>query len=256
LVAVTKASNALGTIVDLIPIADRIHARDGYLFVDAVQFGPHGPLDVRFFGCDFLVCSGYKIFGPHMGFMWGRKQVLDRLPVFREYFVPDRAPDKYEAGTPSYEALAGMNAAIGYIEEVGRRSRHIPLPPAEDAGRRGDIRRGMQAIRHYERTLSDHLLARIRELPGLEVYGLVEPEQAALRTPTLCFDVRRIEPGEVSRRLAEKEILVRDGHFYCPRLFKALGLSEETGAVRASLVHYNSIEEVGRFVEALQELSK
>lgn len=250
------STTACGTIIDLIPVAERVHARGGYLFVDAVQFAPHGPLDVRFFGCDLLVCSGYKIFGPHIGFMWGKKEVLDSLPAFREYFIQDRAPDKYEVGTQSFEGIAGMNAAIGYVEELGRRSRHLPLAPEESVGRRGDMRRGMQVIRHYERTLSDRLLGRIRELPFIEVFGLVEPEHAALRTPTLCFNVKGTEPAKVTQSLAQEGIFVRDGHLYCPRLFRALGLSEETGAVRASLVHYNSVEEMDRFVDALQGLSR
>ena len=133
--------------------------------MDAVQFAPHGPLDVRFLDCDFLVCSGYKIYGPHMGFMWGRKELLDSLPTFREYFVKDEAPDKYEVGTYSYEAVAGMNAAIGYVEEVGRRCRQLPLPPEEDIGRRGGMRRGMQSMRHYERTITGYALDRFADSP-------------------------------------------------------------------------------------------
>jgi cysteine desulfurase family protein (TIGR01976 family) len=255
LVAVTKASNAVGTIVDLIPVAERIHARNGYLFVDAVHFAPHGPLDVRFFGCDFLVCSGYKIFGPHMGFLWGRRELLDSLPTFREYFVADRAPDKFEVGTYSYEAVAGMDAAIDYIEELGRRSSHLPLAPADDVGRRGDLRRGMQVIRHYERDLTGYLLARAREVPGIKIYGIDGPESGALRTPTLCFNLNGVAPAEVSRRLGGEGISVRDGHQFCPRLIRAIGLSEEEGAVRASLVHYNTRDEIDRFLASLEKIS-
>lgn len=255
LVAVTKASNAVGTIVDLIPIAERIHARGGHLFVDAGHFAPHGPLDVRFFGCDFLVCSGYKVFGPHMGFLWGKRELLDELPIVREDFVPDRAPDKYEAGTYSYEAVAGMDAAIEYVEELGRRSSELPLAPQDAVGRRGDVRRGMQAIRHYERELTAHLLREVGEIPGVKIYGIDGPNYDAYRTPTLCFSVAGVAAPEVSRRLAQQGILVRDGHQHCPRLMRALGLSESEGAVRASLVHYNSFEETSRFAEALAQIS-
>jgi cysteine desulfurase family protein (TIGR01976 family) len=256
LVAVTKASNAVGTIVDLIPVAERIHAKKGYLFVDAVHFAPHGPLDVRFLGCDFLVCSGYKIFGPHIGFMWGKKEILDSLPAFREFFIEDRAPHKYEVGTFSYEAVAGMNAAIGYVEELGRRSQHLPLPPEEDIERRADIRRGMQAIRHYERTLTTYLLQKLEELEFIQLYGLTDPDQAALRTPTFFIDIEGMDPSEVAGRLAKQDIFVREGHAYSPRLLRALGLDENKGAVRASLVHYNSGEEADRFIEALQKMKK
>ncbi len=254
-VAVTKASNATGSIVELIPIAERIHALKGYLFVDSVHFAPHGPIDVRFFGCDFLVCSGYKIFGPHMGFLWGRRELLDSLPTFREYFVADKAPDKFEVGTFSYEAVAGMNAAISYVEELGRRSKDMPLAPADAVGRRGDLRRGMQAIRHYERTLTAHLLTKAAKVPGLTVHGIEGPNYDALRTPTLCFSLHGVAPADVSRQLAQRGISVRDGHQYCPRLMRALGLSEEEGAVRASLVHYNTVEEVNAFTEALEKIA-
>jgi cysteine desulfurase family protein (TIGR01976 family) len=256
LVAVTKASNGVGSIVDLIPVAERIHANKGHLFVDAVQFAPHGPLDVSFFGCDFLVCSGYKIFGPHMGFLWGKKDLLDSLPTFHEFFVNDQAPDKYELGTLNYEAVAGMNAAIGYVEDLGRRSRHLPLPPEEDVGRRADMRRGMQNIRQYERTLTTYILSRLNELDHVALYGITDPDQAALRTPTFTFNVQDMDAAEVAQSLAKEDILVRDGHFYCPRLFEAMGLEKGRGVVRASLVHYNNHEEVVRFIEALQRLKK
>lgn len=255
LVAVTKASNAVGTIVDLIPIAERIHAKGGHLFVDASHFAPHGPIDVRFFGCDFLVCSGYKVFGPHMGFLWGKRELLDSLPIVREDFVPDRAPDKYEAGTYSYEAVAGMDAAIEYIEELGRLSSDLPLAPQDSVGRRGDVRRGMQAIRHYEREVTGELLRQVGEISGVKVHGIGGHHFDAYRTPTLCFSVQGHSPPEVSRLLGERGISVRDGHQHCPRLMRALGLSENEGAVRASLVHYNTFEEVGRFAEALTQIS-
>ena len=255
LVAVTKASNAVGTIVDLIPIAERIHARGGHLFVDAGHFAPHGPLDVRFFGCDFLVCSGYKVFGPHMAFLWGRRELLDSLPILREDFVPDRAPDKYETGTYSYEAVAGMDAAIEYVEAIGRRSSDLPLAPQDAVGRRGDIRRGMQAIRHYERELTSLLLRVVGEIPGVSIYGIDGHEYDAYRTPTLCFSVKGVSPPEVSRQLTRQGISVRDGHQHCPRLMHALGISESEGAVRASLVHYNTAAEVNRFADALAQIS-
>jgi selenocysteine lyase/cysteine desulfurase len=203
-----------------------------------------------------MVCSAYKVFGPHIGFLWGKKELMDSLPAFREFFIRDRSPDKYETGTQNLEGIAGLNSAVGYIEELGRRSRHLPLQPEENVGRRADMRRGMHAVRQYERTLTSHLLRLIQELPFLDVYGLTDPNHAALRTPTLSFNVRGMEPAEVSRRLVKEGILVRDGHVYCPRLFRALGLSGEAGAVRASLVHYNSQGEVDRLVDALQKMSR
>ena len=255
LVAVTKASNAVGTIVDLIPVAERIHARGGHLFVDAVHFASHGPLDVRFFGCDFLVCSGYKIFGPRLGFLWAKREALDALPGLRQHFAADQAPDNSWARTYGYRDVAGMDAAIGYIEELGRRSRELPLAPADAIGRRGDVRRGMQAIRHYERDMTGHLLRRAGEIPALKIHGIDGPDYDAYRTPTLCFSLNGMAAAEVSRQLAQQGIAVRDGHQHCPRLMRALGLSESEGGVRASLVHYNTFEEVDLFAEALARMS-
>jgi selenocysteine lyase/cysteine desulfurase len=202
-----------------------------------------------------LVCSGYKIFGPHMGFLWGKRELLDKLPIVREDFVADRTPDKYETGTYSYEAVAGMDAAVEYIEEIGRRSSELPLAPQDSIGRRGDIRRGMQAIRHYERDLTGQLLRQVGEIPDVKIYGIDGPHFDAYRTPTLCFSVKGVAPPEVSRQLAQQGISVRDGHQHCPRLMRALGLSESEGAVRASLVHYNIFEEVTRFADALAQIS-
>jgi selenocysteine lyase/cysteine desulfurase len=130
------------------------------------------------------------------------------------------------------------------------------LQPEENIGRRADMRRGMHAVRQYERTLTGHLLRRIQELPFVDVYGLTDPNQAALRTPTLSFNVRGMEPAKVSRYLVNEGMYVRDGHVYCPRLFRALGLSDETGAVRASLVHYNGQVEVDRLVDTLQKMPR
>lgn len=190
-----------------------------------------------------------------MGFLWGKRELLDSLPMVREDFVADRAPDKYETGTYSYEAVAGMDAAIEYIEELGRRSSELPLAPQDAVGRRGDIRRGMQAIRHYERDLTGQLLRRVGEISGVKIHGIDSPNYDAYRTPTLCFSVKGVSAPEVSRQLAQQGISVRDGHHHCPRLMRALGLSESEGAVRASLVHYNTFEEVNRFADALAQIS-
>src|SRR5215470_11550880 len=121
IVACTLASNAIGSILDVPEVARRAHAAGAELFVDAVHYGPHGPIDVQGFDCDYLVCSGYKIFSPHMGFLWGRLEALNALPTFREDFVPDTAPSKLEVGTYIYENVAGMDAAVGYLEDFGRR---------------------------------------------------------------------------------------------------------------------------------------
>ena len=247
IVACTLASNAIGSIVDIAEVAKQAHAAGAEVFVDAVHYGPHGPIDVQAFACDYLVCSGYKIFSPHMGFLWGRREILNSLPTFREDFVPDTTPAKLEIGTYIYENVAGMDAAVRYLEDLGRR-----LNPATGT-RRAAIVACMEAVRDYEAQLSCAMLDALAHA-GATVYGLAAKEQVLSRTPTLCFNLPGFSPARVTEELAKQNIGVRDGHMYSPRLMKRLGLSKESGAVRASLVHYNTLEEVRRFGSALAAL--
>jgi cysteine desulfurase family protein (TIGR01976 family) len=249
LVACAMASNALGSIVDVKEVSRMAHAVGAEVFIDAVHYAPHGPIDVQDLDCDYLVCSGYKIFAPHMGFLWGKAAALDALPTFREDFIPDKAPMKIEVGTFVYENVAGMDAAIGYIEDLGRRTAHNGAK-----SRRAALVGGMQAIRHYEAKLSACLLKELQLLPRVSTYGVRDPEQIARRVPTICFNIRGVNPATVTSELANRGIGVRDGNMYSPRLLKRLGVSSENGAVRASLVHYNTEEEIDRFIEALGSL--
>ncbi|HWG39582.1 MAG TPA: aminotransferase class V-fold PLP-dependent enzyme, partial [Candidatus Acidoferrales bacterium] len=208
-----------------------------------------GPLDVQAFGCDYLVCSGYKIFSPHMGFLWGRQETLNALPTFREDFVPDTTPAKLEIGTYIYENVAGMDAAVRYLEELGR----LVNPAA--TSRRAALAAGMESIRNYEAQLSRAMLDALSSV-NATVYGITAHDQVSLRTPTLCFNLPGISPAKVTEELAQQNIGVRDGHMYSPRLMKRLGLAKETGAVRASLVHYNTLEEVEKFQAALAAIAR
>src|SRR5499427_5587523 len=169
LVACTMASNAIGRVVDIGAVARRAHAAGAEVFVDAVRFSPHGSIDVRALDCDYLVCSGYKVFAPHMGFAWCRREAINRLPTFREEFIPDVTPDKLEAGTYVYENVAGMNAAVAYLEDIGR-TVAPPAPPAQS--RVETIRAAMTAISDYERTLSRKLLDQLERIPGVTVHGV------------------------------------------------------------------------------------
>jgi cysteine desulfurase family protein (TIGR01976 family) len=247
IVACTLASNALGSILNIADVSRRAHAAGAEVFVDAVHYGPHGPIDVQAFDCDYLVCSGYKIFSPHMGFLWGRLETLNALPTFREDFVPDTTPAKLEIGTYIYENVAGMDAAVRYLEDVGRR-----IHPAA-ASRRAALVVATEGIRDYEAQLSQAMLDVLAQA-NATVYGITAKEHISHRTPTLCFNLPGISPAKVTEELAEQNIGVRDGHMYSPRLMKRLGLTKESGAVRASLVHYNTLEEVHRFGSALAEL--
>lgn len=249
IVACTLASNALGSILDVPEVSRRAHAAGAEVFIDAVHYGPHGPIDVQAFGCDYLVCSGYKMFSPHMGFLWGRLEALNALPTFREEFIPDIAPAKLEVGTYIYENVAGMDAAVRYLEGLGR-----SMNPAATS-RRDALVAATEAIRDYEACLTSMMLDVLANT-GASVYGITEKNKISGRTPTLCFNLPRISPAEVTERLAKQNIGVRDGHMYSPRLIKRLGLSQESGAVRASLVHYNTLEEVRRFGSALAEIAR
>jgi selenocysteine lyase/cysteine desulfurase len=210
-----------------------------------VHFGPHGPIDVQAFECDYLVCSGYKIFGPHMGFLWGRRKLLRQLPTFREDFIPDEPPGKIEAGTFIYENVAGMDATVQYLESLGRIGR--------EETRRSRLERALASIRAYEETLSREMLRVLNEFDA-EIYGMKNGDRLRERVPTLCFNLPNVLPARVTEELAKRGIGVRDGHMYSPRLMRRLGLSPETGAVRASLVHYNTLAEVQNFAGALGEI--
>jgi cysteine desulfurase family protein (TIGR01976 family) len=241
LVAVTWASNATGSLVDVATVVAAAHSAGAEVFVDAVHYLPHGPIDVQSTGIDYMACSTYKAFAPHMGFGWGRKQHLDNLPAFREYFIPDAAPYKFEIGTYVYENVAGLIAAIDYLEDVGRRC-------GAGGDRHKTVRHAMEAIRTYEMTLSDRMLRGLETIPSVRVYGLRKPSD---RTPTFCFTVEGLSPADVCEKVGRRGYAIRYGHLYCPRLIKRLGLSEDVGAIRASLVHYNTAEEIDGFLEAL-----
>jgi cysteine desulfurase family protein (TIGR01976 family) len=254
LVACTLTSNALGSIVDVRAAADACHAAGAEIFLDSVHYGPHGPLDVQAFDCDYLVCSGYKIFAPHMGFLWGRYELLVQLPTFREEFIPDVPPGKIEAGTFVYENVAGMDAAILYLAQLGRTLSGLPGTP-EPRSLRADTRFAMQAIQTYEQGLSLEL-ARVLHECGAKIYGIDADARVAERVPTFCFNLPGISPQVVTDSLARANIGIRDGHMYAPRLMRRLNVPVESGVARVSLVHYNTMAEIHRFGNVLSELRK
>lgn len=254
LVAVTVASHALGSIVDVASVARLAHAAGAEVALDCVHYAPHGPVDVQAFDCDYLVCSGYKIFGPHMGFMWGRFELLEKLPTFREDFIPDLPPGKIEAGTIIFENVAGMAAAVTYLETLG--AKHGGEDEnATPASHRGALGRAMSSIREYEASLSFEMLEALRSADAI-VYGIDDPARLAERVPTFCFRLPHVAPAHVTEAMAERGIGIRDGHMYAPRLMKRLGVSLETGVNRASLVHYNTIEEIHEFGKVLREIAQ
>jgi cysteine desulfurase family protein (TIGR01976 family) len=254
LVACTVASNALGSIVDVAAAAKLVHEAGAEIFLDCVHYGPHAVMDVQAFDCDYLVCSGYKIFSPHMGFLWGRRKLLEKLPTFREDFIPDEPPGKIEAGTFIYENVAGMDAAISYLENLGKSlgGGELDIPASS---RRTHLVRAMTAIRSYEESLSLELLRILSEC-GATIYGVREDHRVHERVPTLCFNLKKTSPAKVTETMADAGIGIRDGHMYTPRLMKRFGLRQDSGVVRISAVHYNTMEEIHRFADVLLDLSK
>lgn len=250
-VACTLTSNAIGSIVDVVSAARLAHQAGAEIFIDAVHYGPHGLIDVQAFDCDYLVCSGYKIFAPHMGFLWGRLNLLQSLPTFREDFIPDEPPGKIEAGTFIYENVAGMDAAVHYLENLGNALNVDSKPLAT----RDALQKALTAIRAYEQELSHEMLDVLHHC-GATVYGISHPEMIDHRVPTLCFNLPKVAPATVTEEFAKKGIGVRDGHMYAPRLMKRLELTKESGAVRASLVHYNTQDEVREFGNVLAEITR
>lgn len=248
LIACTVTAHSIGTIVDVAAVSAIAHASGAEVFLDCVHFGPHGLIDVQHWGCDYLVCSGYKNFSPHMGFLWGRFEALKRLPTFREDFIPDEPPYKIEAGTFVYENVAGMNAAVGYLESVGRQ-----LAAGNNLDRRENLAAGMGFIRAYEAELSREMLRVLNDV-GATIYGIADAAHVDRRVPTFCFNIGTLSPRMICEEMAKANIGIRDGHMYAPRLMKRLGLSMDSGAVRVSLVHYNTIAEIRHFETILQAL--
>jgi cysteine desulfurase family protein (TIGR01976 family) len=252
LVACTVTSHALGSIIDVASVAKLAHAAGAEVALDCVHYSPHALIDVQAFDCDYLVCSGYKVFAPHMGFMWGRLELLYKLQTFREDFIPDAPPGKIEAGTFIYENVAGMDAAVTYLESLGN-NLASEEGAAKPASRRDSVVRAMTSIREYEATLSREMLEVLRAV-GAIVYGVDDLTRLAERVPTFCFNLPDISPAFVTEAMSGRGIGIRDGHMYAPRLMKHLGVGLDTGVIRASILHYNTIEEIHEFGKVLRDL--
>jgi cysteine desulfurase family protein (TIGR01976 family) len=256
LVAVGYASNALGTVNPIQQIAQMAHAVGAWLWVDAVHYAPHGPIDVQELGCDFLVCSPYKFFGPHAGVVWGRYDLLKELQAYKVRPAGDQPPDKFETGTQSHEAQAGALAAIEYLAELGEKfGREHATSFAGLQGRRLALKQAMAAIRDYERPLFTRFVSGLTSIPGLQFHGIVDPARFDQRTPTAAFRLAHRSPDEVAEHLARHGVYVWDGNFYAVTVTEQLGLEASGGVVRAGLVHYNTPEEVDYCLARIEELA-
>lgn len=256
LIAVGGASNAVGTINPIREIVDKAHAAGALVFVDAVHLAPHFPIDVQALGCDFLVCSAYKFYGPHIGVLWGRYELLDRFQAYKVRPSEATPPGKWMTGTQNHEGLAGATAAVEYLAWLGAEfgSGYAARYPGF-SGRRLALKQGMAAIAAYERALFARMLAGFERIPGLVVYGITDQERLGQRTPTAAVRLEGHTPDELSERLAAHGIATYAGHFYAVAVIERLGLAEKGGVLRIGLSHYNTEEEVERLVGLLEEWS-
>ena len=246
LVAVGWASNAVGTINPIAEIAKRAHAVGAWLFVDAVHAAPHLPLDARAVDADFVACSAYKFFGPHVGAVYGRADILERLPAYKVR----PADHKFQTGTGNFEGYAGAAAAVEYIAELGSRFGGA----AATASRRERVLAGMQAIRAYELDLYRHLAARLGAIEGVRIVGLTSDADMERRTPTAAITIEGLTPRAAAEALGRKGIAVWDGDFYATGLMERLGLAPD-GVVRIGLTHYNTRVEVDRLADEVTAIA-
>ncbi len=255
LVAVGYASNLVGTVNPIAQIAEMAHSVGARLWVDAVHYAPHGPIDVQALGCDFLACSPYKFFGPHSGVVWGRYDLLERLPAYKVRPAGNLPPDKFETGTQIHEAQAGVLAAVEYLAELGEEfGAHLAGRFPGFTGRRLALKQALAAIQAYERPLFEHFVAGLLAIPGLSFYGIRDFDRFDRRTPTAAFRLQDHTPNEVAEHLARRGIYVWAGNFYAIAGAERLGLEASGGVVRAGLAHYNTQEEVDYCLACLHEL--
>lgn len=253
LVAVGYASNALGTINPVKQLVQLAHAAGAQVYIDAVQYAAHGPLDVQDIDCDFLVSSAYKFFGTHAGILYGKYDLLDRLFAYKVRPATNELPGRFETGTQNHEGIAGVLGAIDYLQWVGQTFGQDYRETYSDrfSGRRLQLKQAMAAIRAYEFEISRAVLGVLAGIPGLHLYGLSDMERLGERVPTFSFTLKGWQPRQAAEALARQNIYVWDGNYYAINVTERLGLEQLGGMVRVGPVHYNTLEEVERLQEAL-----
>lgn len=258
LVAVGYASNALGTINPVRQLVQMAHDAGAWVYIDAVQYAAHGPIDVQELGCEFLVTSAYKFFGPHAGILYGRGEILEELFAYKVRPAPNELPGKFETGTQNHEGIAGVLGAIEYLSWVGETfgQDFYEKYAGRYTGRRLALKQAMAAIRAYEFEISRSVLRTLEEIPGVRIYGLTDIHRLEQRVPTFAFRLEGWHPRRVAEQLAAQNIYVWDGNYYAISVTERLGLEETGGMVRVGPVHYNTLEEVERLRLALWKLVK
>ncbi len=254
IIAVNHASNLLGTINDIAGLSKRAKTVGALVYVDSVQYAPHGVVDVQKLGCDFLICSAYKFFGPHLGILWGREELLQSLSPLKLRASTNEVPNRYETGTLPFEQLAALLGALEYYAWVG----DLVSPSGKTKSRslRTRINRGKLAMQRHEEALSLQLVTGLKELPGARVRGITGKSEMHDRVSTVAFTLEGIPSARIAQALAKREIFVWSGSNYAIDLVERLGLTKSGGVVRVGAVHYNTAAEVRRFLDAMREIAR
>jgi cysteine desulfurase family protein (TIGR01976 family) len=254
LLAIGYASNSLGTINPVAEIVKMAHEVGTLVYIDAVQYAPHGPIDVQELDCDFLVSSSYKFFGPHAGILYGKRELLEKLFAYKVRPATNTLPGKFETGTQNHEGIAGVLGALEYFQWIGREfgSNNIE---GEYQDRRLELKKAMTAIHSYELELGRALLSALESVPGLRIYGINDAHRLEDRVATFAFRLKDIHPRVVSEKLAGQGIYVWDGNYYALNVTERLGIEESGGMVRVGAVHYNTLEEVERLKGVLLKIA-
>jgi cysteine desulfurase family protein (TIGR01976 family) len=249
LVAVGYASNSVGTINPVQEITRLAHEFGALTYIDAVHYAPHGLIDVQDLDCDFLVCSPYKFFGPHMGTLYGKREHLERFRPYRVRPSTDEAPERWETGTLAHELIAGVAASVEYIASVGRRSDST----AQTA--RQALAAAYRTTVAYERRLLTTLIQGLQTVPNLRIYGITDPQRFEERCSTISLRIGDHHPKAIAEFLGQRGIFTWDGNYYALNLSERLGVEQKGGMLRIGLVHYNTSEEVDRLVHALHDFT-
>ncbi len=259
LLAVGYASNALGTINPVAKITRMAHDMGTTVYVDAVQYAPHGPIDVQKLDCDFLVTSAYKFFGTHSGILYGKRELLEQLFAYKVRPASDRLPGKFETGTQNHEGIAGVLGAIEYLEWIGKEYGDEQTEGLMEAGykdRRLELKKALVAIRAYEFELSRALLTALQSIPGIRIFGLTDILRLDERVPTFSFRLDGLHPRVVAEKLAQDGIYSWDGNYYAINVTERLGVENDGGMIRVGATHYNTLGEVKLLKTALLKIAE
>jgi cysteine desulfurase family protein (TIGR01976 family) len=249
LVAVGYASNAVGTINPVAEITRLAHAAGAMIYVDAVHYAPHGLIDVKALDCDFLVCSPYKFFGPHMGALYGKRRHLQSFKPYKVRPCTEQIPDRWETGTQIHELIAGVGAAVEYLAELGRHS------DVDVSTRREALAAAYHSTVSYETGLIWQLIDGLKAIPGCRIFGIADPKRSGERCSTLALRLGNHHPTAIAKFLGDRGIFTWDGNYYALNLSERLGVESQGGMLRIGLLHYNTAEEVERLLAALREFA-